>query len=211
MIGKAEHMRHVHPSQPETQGTLIHWASHYDLFVRLLTLGRDRRLRTLTADRVQAQPGEAVLDFGCGTGALALVLARRVGPTGKVAGIDASPEMIAYAQKKASKQGLTIDFRLEPVEAMSFPDQTFDRALSSLMYHHLPGDLKRLALESLARVLKPGGRLVIVDYTQKLPGHRARPSGIEEAPALLRAAGFTDVTSGSLGILGLESLSATRL
>ncbi|HEY7122787.1 MAG TPA: methyltransferase domain-containing protein [Ktedonobacterales bacterium] len=203
-------MQHIHPSQPETEGSVIHWAAHYDLLVQVLTLGRSRRLRARTADRAQAQPGDAVLDVGCGTGALALVLARRVGPTGKVAGIDASPEMIAQAQKKASKRGLSIDFRLEPVEAMSFPDQTFDCATSSLMYHHLPGDLKRQAVESIARVLKPGGRLVIVDYTQKLPGHRARPSGIEDAPALLRAAGFTDITSSPLGFLSLVCVSARK-
>src|SRR5947209_17718005 len=116
--------------------------------------------------------------------------------------------MIARAQKKASKQGLKIDFRLEPVEAMLFPDQTFDRAVSSLMYHHLPGDLKRQAVESIARVLKPGGSLLIVDYTHKLPGHRARPSGMEDAPALLRSVGFTDITSGSLGFLRLGYVSA---
>jgi ubiquinone/menaquinone biosynthesis C-methylase UbiE len=210
MIGKERQMQHIHPSQPKTEGTVIHWADHYDLLVRLLTLGRDRRLRTLTADRVQAQPGEAVLDFGCGTGDLALVLARRVGAAGRVVGIDASPEMIAQAQKKASKQNIAVGFRLEPVERLSFPDQTFDRAVSSLMYHHLPGDLKRQALESIARVLKPGGSLVIVDYTQKLPGHRARPSGIAEAPALLGAIGFTDIAISPLGIMGMACLSARK-
>src|SRR5947209_699088 len=102
---------------PETEGRTIHWATRYDLLVFLLTLGQAATLRSRTASLAQIVAGEAVLDVGCGTGDLALEVSRRVGTTGQVAGIDASPQMIARAQQKAVRQHLTVDFRVQPIEA----------------------------------------------------------------------------------------------
>jgi len=191
-----------------TEGRLIHWAARYDLLTQLLTFGRIARLRSLIADRSGAQPGDTILDVACGTGDLALVFARRMRSTSHVVGIDASPEMIARARRKAQRQGIAIDFRVEPVEALSFSDGTFDRVVSSLAFHHFPGDLKRRAVESIARVLKPGGCLLIVDLdpeARHIPLHRTMPSPAPEhlLPALLRAAGFTDVTEEPLRFTSL--------
>ncbi|HEY7356179.1 MAG TPA: methyltransferase domain-containing protein [Ktedonobacterales bacterium] len=197
---------HFHAHAPHTAGRVIHWAARYDLFVPLFTFGRVRRLRSRIADLVQAQPGDAILDVGCGPGDLALLLARRVGSGGMAAGIDASPEMIARARQKAGRRGLTVDFRLEPVEALSFADHTFDGVVSSLMYHHLPADLKPQALASIARVLKPGGRVCIVDFMPHPDSRRGRMATNMAALAdLLRDARFVDIRDGyglpSLGLL----------
>ncbi len=207
---------HLHTDAPPTTGRLIRWARFYDPLVWLLAGGQTRALRTLPLDLAAIQPGERVLDVGCGTGDLTLAAARRVGPGGTVTGIDAALEMIAVAQGKARRAGGKVQFRVEPVEAMSFPDGAFDVVLSSLMMHHLPGDLPRRALIEIRRVLRPGGRVVIVDaapnggprpiwaqggLAQRLHGRHPAPAATEEAglvtlAALLRETGFEAVKTG---------------
>ena len=81
-------------------------------------------------------------------------------------------------------------------QQLAFPDQTFDVVLSTLMMHHLPGDLKRQGLAEIARVLKPGGRLVIADFKRKQEraGQAARfhagGSSMQDLAALVKEAGF---------------------
>jgi ubiquinone/menaquinone biosynthesis C-methylase UbiE len=124
----------------------------------------------LIADKARLQTGETVLDVGCGTGALALVVKEQVGLTGLVYGIDPSSQMIAYARSKAARRNLSIDYRLEVVEQLAFPDRSFDLVLCTWMIHHLPADDKRRGLAEIARVLKPGGRLLLVDsHLERLP------------------------------------------
>jgi len=190
-------------TQPTTTGRTIGWAEHYDLFVQLFTLGRAKALRQLTIDQAQLRAGESVLDVGCGTGDLTLLAKQRVGATGRVCGIDAGPEMIQVAQRKATQAHAEIEFRVEPIEALTFADQSFDVVLSSLMMHHLPDDLKPRALAELRRVLKPGGRLVIADFkrptnhlSQGLIGlmmHGHVQQGVEDLSGLLKTAGFNHI------------------
>ena len=201
--------QHSHTHAPHAEGGMvIHWAARYDLLVHLLMMGRMRRFHSRIADLIQAKPGDAVLDVGSGPGDLALLLAERVGPGGMVAGIDASPEMIARARKKAQRRHLAVDFRLEPVQSLSFPDHQFDSVVSSFVYHHLPGaDLKRQALSNIARVLKPGGQVCIVDFMPPAgyQGAGRMASDRQALVDLLRESGFTDIRSGdqlpSLGLL----------
>lgn len=183
-------------SAPHTQGRTIRWACRYDLFVFLFTLGQAGRLRSRTADMARLIPGEAVLDVGCGTGDLTLEVARRVGSSGLVAGIDAAPEMVVRARQKAGRRHLAIDFRVEPVETLSFADQTFDVVVSSLVFHHLPDGLKREALAEIRRVLKPGGRLLLVDLLGPTPAfllHSHLQTTLPDLLPLLDEAGFLQV------------------
>ena len=210
--------RHGHPQAdaPQTEGRLIRQARSYDLRVWLMLLGQTGRVRALPLDLAAVRPGERVLDVGCGTGNLALAAARRVGPGGTVVGIDAAPEMIAVARAKARRAGREVQFQLAAVEALPFPDRSFDVVLSSLMIHHLPADLKRRALTEIRRVLRPGGRIVIIDVqplTRPLrpwepgwlltrlhrlpvhPGADPQAGGVALA-ALLRETGFAAVAHG---------------
>ena len=82
-------------------------------------------------------------------------------------GIDPGPEQIARARAKAARRHVPAEFQIGVIEQLPFPDQTFDVVLSTLMMHHLPASLKRQGLAEIARVLKPGGRLVIADFTRK--------------------------------------------
>jgi demethylmenaquinone methyltransferase/2-methoxy-6-polyprenyl-1,4-benzoquinol methylase/phosphoethanolamine N-methyltransferase len=84
---------------------------------------------------------------------------------GKVYGIDAAPEMIDLARKKAARAGIPVKFEVRLAEELGFADSTFDVVLSRLAFHHLPDDLKRRALLEILRALKPGGMLLIADYT----------------------------------------------
>jgi demethylmenaquinone methyltransferase/2-methoxy-6-polyprenyl-1,4-benzoquinol methylase/phosphoethanolamine N-methyltransferase len=196
-----------HRPDAVTRGHILHWAHLYDLFGTIVTLGRASAMREQTADLAELRPGERVLEVGCGTGEVAQRARARVGPTGQVSGIDPSAEMIAVAQKKAARDGLDIDYRVATIETLPFPDASFDVVLSSLMMHHLPDDLKTLGLAEVRRVLKPGGRLLIVDFTRpsgwlsrlgmRLLLHGRLMRGFQNVPGMVVAAGFADVRSGT--------------
>lgn len=183
-----------------TKGLILNGGWRYDLMVwswdTFLFRGQWRKLRRRTADLAQLQPGEQVLDVGCGTGTLAIEVARRIGRAGHVAGIDPSTEQIARACSKAVRRNLPIDFQIGVIEQLAFPDQTFDVVFSTLMMHHLPAPLKRQGLAEIARVLKPGGRLVIADFQRKKErqGRAARfhagGSSMQDLAPLIKDAGF---------------------
>ncbi len=187
-------------SAPHTHGAVIHWARLYDLATGWLGMGRRSALRTATVESAGLRPGEKVLDVGCGPGVLTLLARERVGPTGEAYGIDPSPEMIALAREKAAKRGLDAQFRTGVIEQLPFEDGSFDAVLSSLMLHHLPDDLKRKGFREIARVLKPGGRLLAFDMTGKgtllwrlvgLVGHRFPDNYGRSLADLMQEAGLS--------------------
>jgi len=197
---------HTHEAPAQTEGRLIRWASFYDAFTNILTLGHIGMLRTMTVDHAQLKPGEKVLDVGCGTGGVTIPAKQRVGKTGEAAGIDPAPEMIAVAKRKAVRAGLEIDFRIGVIESLPYADSTFDAVTSSLMMHHLPGQLRVKGLAEVRRVLKPGGRLLIADMTRSgtslhasvfaaltMHGRHATQFGVGDLPGLLKEAGFEEV------------------
>ncbi len=182
---------HSHPeTTPQTTGLVLNWGRRYDWVVQIMALGQARRLRRATVDFAQIAPGERVLDVGCGTGDLTLRAAERAGSTGQVCGIDPGPAMIETARRKAAHAQVNVDFRVGVIERLPYPDASFDVVLSSLMMHHLPADLKPIGLAEIRRVLKPGGRLIIVDMKGVL-----EQQGIV---SLVKAAGFTHIDSRGL-------------
>ena len=147
---------------PATHGLTLNWmAPFYDRVCRAMGLGPAFRERTVGIAALR--PGESVLDVGCGTGVLTRLAARAVGPAGTVWGIDPAPDMIRVATENAARLGSTAGFRLAAIEKLPFADASFDAAFASLMIHHLPPNAKRAGLREVRRVLKPGGRLVVVD------------------------------------------------
>jgi len=212
---------HIHESPAQTEGRLIRWASFYDGLVNVMTLGYVRRLRVLTVDNALLQPGENILDVGCGTGAVTIPAKIRVGKNGGAAGIDPAPEMIAVARRKASRAGLEIDFRLGVIESLPFPDETFDAVTSSLMMHHLPEHVQVSGLAEIRRVLKSGGRLLIADmmrpdtssfrrFFTSLAMHHSLQFGIEDLPKLLNEAGFEEIKQLDARFLTIGFVRATK-
>lgn len=203
-------MSHTHEPVPTTEGNLIRWAPFYDTVVTLLTLGKAKSLRAQTATLATIQAGEHILDVGCGTGDLTMIAKQMAGTTGIVVGIDASPEMIAVARRKATRASIEIDYRVALIEAIPFPDATFDVVLSSMMMHHLPDHLKQAGLAEIQRVLKPNGRVVIVDMKGSAARHLSHSPlawlhhgverGIEDVMERMKQTGFERVEGGSMAL-----------
>ena len=200
---------------PATKGLVLHWAARYDLLVWLLTHGRDRAFREKLVNLARLTTGEAVLDVGCGTGSLAIVAGRKVGPAGTVCGIDPSPAMIARARWKANKAGTDGTFETGVAEALPFSGATFDVVSSTLMLHHLPRPVRQQFVREVRRVLKPTGRLLIVDFAaaQEKTGllahvHRHGHVDPRQIVSLLEEGGFHPIESGRVGISSLQFVLA---
>ena len=193
---------------PATSGNVIRWARAYDPFVSLLLLGHRARFRAATVDLAGISPGATVLEVGCGTGDVAIAARAQAGSGGAVYGIDPAPEMIAVARAKATRAQQAVDFQVGVIEALAFPDASFDIVISSLMMHHLPDDLKPRGLAEILRVLKPGGSLLIVDFKHPtgwigqdlnaLLLHGGVQTGVQDMPDLLQAAGFGATETGAM-------------
>jgi len=181
-----------------------------------MTLGRERSLREKILHLARLQVGEAILDVGCGTGSLAIAAKRQVGAAGRVWGIDASAEMIAWAGRKALRAGVEIVFNNAAAQALPFPDLQFDAVLTTVMLHHLPRPGRAQCAREIKRVLKPGGRVLAVDFVASPEkgwlSHIHQRHGhvkLEEIVAMLGAAGFTMVDSGLVGFRSLQFALAT--
>ncbi len=136
----------------------------YDSYMRLMTLGTERRLREMTVGLAQLKPGDQVLEVGCGTGSLTLAAKRQVGSTGQAYGIDVIPKMIELCRRKAEQAGADPSaFRLGGIDNIPFPEKKFDAVLCSFMIFHMSEQVRRRGIQEIRRVLKPGGRLVVVD------------------------------------------------
>jgi demethylmenaquinone methyltransferase / 2-methoxy-6-polyprenyl-1,4-benzoquinol methylase len=140
-------------------------AGVYDLMNTAMTAGMHHRWRERAADRAELEPGDSALDVCCGTGDLAFELARRVGSGGVVVGCDFSEPMLELARRKAAGRGVgQVRFEWADALELPYPDEAFDAVTVGFGARNL-ADLER-GLAELTRVLRPGGRLVILEITQ---------------------------------------------
>jgi demethylmenaquinone methyltransferase/2-methoxy-6-polyprenyl-1,4-benzoquinol methylase len=139
-------------------------ATRYDVTNEVLSFGIHRLWRRAAVRYSGAKQGDSVLDCATGTGDLALVFKRTVGASGRVVGTDFCPEMLQSAPAKAQKEGLPVEFQVADAMALPFADATFDVASIAFGIRNVDDPVK--CLKEMARVVKPGGRVVVLEFGQ---------------------------------------------
>jgi ubiquinone/menaquinone biosynthesis C-methylase UbiE len=125
-------------------------------------LGGDGLKRPLIEQAALA-PGLRALDIGCGTGSLTLLI-KKLHPGVEVVGLDPDPKALKIAARKAARAGLAVQLDPGFSDQLPYPDASFDRVFSSLMFHHLDEAVKSATLREVRRVLRPGGSLHLLDF-----------------------------------------------
>jgi ubiquinone/menaquinone biosynthesis C-methylase UbiE len=201
-------LAHLFPRSAHSASTRGHTLAApraYDAFVSLFFLGRRRSSFEALMHAAGVQPGQHVLDVGCGTGYFARLLAETVGSNGLVIGVDASPEMIRYASNQAL-YSRNCQFQIGTAEALSLPSGQFDAVVSSLFMHHLPLELQLAALREMWRVLRPGGTLLIAEahvprafgwqFLARLHGYDRMAQAVPDLERMIADAEFEQVRGG---------------
>ncbi len=148
----------------QVRGMFDRIAGVYDLMNSAMTAGLHHQWRERAVDRAEVGPGSDALDICCGTGDLALALRRRIGPDGRVVGCDFSEPMLELARQKSGEEGLAVEFGWADALDLPYGDRELRRGHGRL---RRPQPRRpRQGLAEMARVLRPGGRLVILEITR---------------------------------------------
>ena len=194
----------------------------FDVFVRATT--RERAFKERLLEQARLDDGLDVLDLGAGSGTLALWAKERV-PGVSIRGLDGDPAIIRQATRKAARADVEIAFDEGLSYDLPYEDQSFDRVLSSLFFHHLVLRDKERTIAEVVRVLRPGGELHVADWGEprSLPekagaaairrfdgDEPTRDSLAGRLPELFEAGGLTDArererVSAPLGVVSLYS------
>ena len=190
-------------------------AAGHDVFLPLYDplvsfLGFDRARQELIS-QANIGPGQHILDIGCGTGTLAVLLKRRY-PDVQIVGLDPDPNALGRAKNKVRRAAVSVQFDQGFADELPYKKESFDRVLSSFMFHHLAGQDREKTLKEVSRVLKPGGSFHLLDFVSDhtSPGflHRLvhshaelKDNTDERILQLMSDAGFTNpekVRAGSM-------------
>ena len=177
----------------------------YDPVVRFTT--RERIFKTALIEQSNVEDGHHVLDLGCGTGTLAIMLKQGV-PSAEVTAIDGDSKVLNAAKEKARRLGIQIRFDEGMSFSLPYAEASFDRVLSSLFFHHLTTENKVKTLREVKRILKPDGEMHIADwglpanflmevmsrFVQVFDGYETTSDSFGGLlPMLVREAGFSEI------------------
>lgn len=150
------------PAAPYVHALRFRWLTpFYDGLVAATI--RERKFRAAVIEQAGLRPGQRVLDLGCGTGTLAIEMARHC-PGLQIFGLDGDPGALARAERKATQAGVEITWQQGLATKLPYPEASFDRAVSTLFFHHLAAQDKVSAATELYRVLRPAGQLHVADW-----------------------------------------------
>lgn len=192
----------------------------YDPLLRAML--KEEPIKQRLVEQAALRPAHRVLDLGCGTATLTRMLAEAC-PEAEVVGLDGDPKALAIGREKLARAGVRVELREGMAYAPPFSPATFDRVVSSLVFHHLTTEHKRQTLRAMHGLLRPGGELHIADWggaggalmriaflpVQLLDGFATTSDNVHgRLPALIAAAGFRDVaeTHRARTMLGMLSL-----
>lgn len=178
----------------------------YDFFLSLTF--PEKKIKQALIDQLQLSGNETILDFGCGSGTLAIMIKEQY-PSVNIIGVDVDEAIIRMAERKIRAKGLNVPIKKYDGQNLSlFGHQQFDIIVSSLVFHHIPTAQKRTVLSHLYRIIKPGGTLHIADfgkpknlYTKTAFGLFRKFDGVENTsvnaegllPDFVKGGGFRDV------------------
>jgi demethylmenaquinone methyltransferase/2-methoxy-6-polyprenyl-1,4-benzoquinol methylase len=148
----------------EVRGMFDRISGVYDVMNSAMTAGLHHQWRDRAVDMARVGPGSDALDICCGTGDLTLALRERIGPDGRVVGSDFSEPMLELARRKSGERGVAVEFGWADALDLPYGDAGFDAVTIGFGARNL-ADLDK-GLAEIARVLKPGGRLVILEITR---------------------------------------------
>jgi ubiquinone/menaquinone biosynthesis C-methylase UbiE len=181
----------------------------YDPFIKLLG-GESARQALL--EHARLRPKDRVLDIGCGTGT-AIVTIKRLHPSVEVVGLDPDPKALARARRKAARAGVSVQLDQGFSDALPYPDASFDRVLSSFMFHHIRAEEKPHTLREVRRVLTPEGSFHLLDLAGSESGAHGfvgrrlhsddllRDNAEDRVLMLMREAGFRDPKMAARGTI----------
>jgi len=181
----------------------------YDPVVRITT--REATFKEALLRQASIQDGQRILDLGCGTGTLA-VLVKRAHRGAEVFGLDADPEILKLARLKLDAAGIEVQLDQGVASALPYAGESFDQILSSLFFHHLTSELKVEAMREVLRVLRPGGECHVADWGKPTsPVMRLAFVGVQLLDGF---ATTTDNVRGLLpdflGLAGFEKVETTN-
>lgn len=195
-------------SEPYVHALRFAWLNRFYDGVVAATLPERALKQRLCEEAAEGlEPGQRVLDLGCGTGTLTLLLKARC-PEADVVGLDGDGDILERARAKAQAVGIEVTWHRGDAAEPPFDPGSFDRIVSSLFFHHLRTEDKRRAFASARRLLRPGGRLHVLDWgkaqnalmrlaflpVQVLDGFATTADNVQGLlPDMIREAGFADV------------------
>lgn len=177
----------------------------YDSLIRWTT--PEYAFKRRLVEQARLKPGHKVLDLGCGTATLTILI-KKIHPDAEVVGLDGDPRILKFARRKAAREGLEIKLDEGMSYELPYADNSFDRVLSSLFFHHLTRENKGRTLNEVFRILRPGGELHVADFGQPqnalmrvvaIPwrvfdgGDMTADNTQGRLPEIFRAAGFREV------------------
>lgn len=195
---------------------------YYDFILNFIGFGYKQREKIVKLLALKNE--EKLLDVGCGTGSL-LIVAKKLYPQITAVGIDIDEKILKIAKNKTIKENLKIEFIKTSSNKLPFNDSSFDIVVSSLVFHHLPLDVKKQTIGEVKRILRKGGQFLLVDFGKtnnlwinifyrlvkflRIEESTTLKDNVEgKLPILLKQFGFK-TKEVAIQYLGIQYLSAT--